>query len=130
MIWDTVSSQSLSLFFFFFADYVELLHFSCKEYNQFDFDINHQVISICRVISCVVGRGHLLWPVHSLGKTVLAFDLLHFVLQGQTYLIDMQSTSCEMTEAMNKASGGDVIPAELFQILKDDAIKVPHSICQ
>ena len=31
---------------------------------------------------------------------------------------------------MNKASGGNKIPAELFQILKDDAIKVLHSICQ
>ena len=31
---------------------------------------------------------------------------------------------------MNKTSGGDVIPVELFQILKNDAIKVLHSICQ
>ena len=31
---------------------------------------------------------------------------------------------------MNKASGGDGIPSELFQILKDDAVKVLHSICQ
>ena len=31
---------------------------------------------------------------------------------------------------MNKPSGGDGIPAELFQILKDDAVKVLHSICQ
>ena len=31
---------------------------------------------------------------------------------------------------MNKASGGDRIPAGLFQILKDDAVKVLHSICQ
>ena len=30
----------------------------------------------------------------------------------------------------NKASGGDGFPAELFQILKDDAVKVLHSICQ
>ena len=30
----------------------------------------------------------------------------------------------------NKASGGDGIPNELFQILKDDAVKVLHSICQ
>ena len=30
---------------------------------------------------------------------------------------------------MNKASGGDGIPAELFQIPKDNAVKVPHSIC-
>ena len=32
--------------------------------------------------------------------------------------------------ATNKASGGDGIPFELFQILKDDAVKVLHSICQ
>ena len=31
---------------------------------------------------------------------------------------------------MNKASGGDGIPVELFQILKDNAVKVLHSICQ
>ena len=31
---------------------------------------------------------------------------------------------------MNKTSGGDGIPVELFQILKDDAVKVLHSICQ
>ena len=31
---------------------------------------------------------------------------------------------------MNKASGGDGIPVELFQILNDDALKVLHSICQ
>ena len=31
---------------------------------------------------------------------------------------------------MNKASGGDGFPVELFQILKDDAVKVLHSICQ
>ena len=31
---------------------------------------------------------------------------------------------------MNKASGGDGIPVELFQVLKDDAVKVLHSICQ
>ena len=32
--------------------------------------------------------------------------------------------------SINKASGGDIIPAELFQILKDEAVKVLHSICQ
>ena len=31
---------------------------------------------------------------------------------------------------MNKASGSDGIPVELFQILKDDAVKVLHSMCQ
>ena len=42
---------------------------------------------------------------------------------------------CEVKSAlgsitMNKASGGDGIPVELFQMLKDDAVKVLHSICQ
>ena len=42
---------------------------------------------------------------------------------------------CEIKRALesitaNKASGGDEIPVELFQILKDDAVKVLHSICQ
>ena len=41
----------------------------------------------CVVTSCVVGRGCLLWLVHSLGKTLLAFALLHFVLQGQIFLL-------------------------------------------
>ena len=44
-------------------------------------------MSMCRVFSCVVGRGCLLWPVFSLGKTLLAFALLHFVLQGQSGLL-------------------------------------------
>ena len=44
-------------------------------------------MSMCRVFSCVVGRGCLLWPVHSFGRTLLAFALLHFVLQGQICLL-------------------------------------------
>ena len=43
--------------------------------------------STCRVFSCVVGRGCLLWPVRSLGRTLLAFPLLRFVLQGQIFLL-------------------------------------------
>ena len=35
-------------------------------------------MSMCRVFSCVVGRGCLLWPVHSLGKTLLTFYLFPF----------------------------------------------------
>ena len=38
-------------------------------------------MSMYRVFSCVVGRGCLLWPVHFLGKTLLAFALLHSILQ-------------------------------------------------
>ena len=51
-----------------------------------------------------------------------------------TYL-EPDIPECKVKQAlgsitMNKASGGDGIPAELFQILKDDAVKVLHSICQ
>ena len=44
-------------------------------------------MSTCRVFSCAVGRGCLLWLVCSLGKNLLAFALLHFVLWGQTCLL-------------------------------------------
>ena len=49
--------------------------------------------------------------------------------------LDPDILECEVKWALgsittSKASGGDVIPAELFQILKDDAVKVLHSICQ
>ena len=49
--------------------------------------------------------------------------------------LDPDILECEVKWALgritrNKASGGDGIPVEVFQILKDDAIKVPHPICQ
>ena len=49
--------------------------------------------------------------------------------------LELNILACEVQWALgsiitNKASGGDRIPAELFQILKDDAMKVLHSICQ
>ena len=49
--------------------------------------------------------------------------------------LDPDILECEVKWAlesitMNKANGGDGIPVELFQILKDDAVKVLHSICQ
>ena len=49
--------------------------------------------------------------------------------------IEPDILECEVKWALgsittNKASGGDGIPVELFQILKDDAVKVLHSLCQ
>ena len=54
---------------------------------------------------------------------------------GVTTQLEPDILECEVKGAlrsitMNKASGGDGIPIELFQILKDDAVKVLHSICQ
>ena len=49
--------------------------------------------------------------------------------------LDLDILKCEnkwalRSIAMNKASGGDGIPTELFQTLKDDTVKVLHTICQ
>ena len=50
--------------------------------------------------------------------------------------MDIEGTYLNIVKAIydkpttNKASGGDGIPVELFQILKDDAVKVLHSLCQ
>ena len=54
---------------------------------------------------------------------------------GVVTLLEPDILQCEVkwalgTITMNKASGGDGLPAELFQILKDDSVKVLHSICQ
>ena len=66
------------------ADRIELSIFGCKEYNQSDFSVDHLVMSMGRIVSCVVGRGCLLWPVCFLGKNMLAIALIHFLLQVQT----------------------------------------------
>ena len=71
----------------FFADCIEILHLMLQEYNQSDVGIDHLVMSIFRVFSCVIRRGCLLWSVCSLGKSVLAFALFHSVLQGQICLL-------------------------------------------
>ena len=49
--------------------------------------------------------------------------------------LELDILECEVKWALesittNKASGGDGIPVELFQILKDDSVKVLHSVCQ
>ena len=54
---------------------------------------------------------------------------------GKITHLEPDILECEVKWALesittNKASGGDGIPVELFQILKDDAMKVLHSICQ
>ena len=82
MVWVTVNSWSC-----FFLTVWSFSMFSCKADNQSDFRIDHLVMSMRTAISCIVARGCLLWPVHSLGKTLLAFALPHFVLQEQTCLL-------------------------------------------
>ena len=68
----------------------------------------------------------------------LEFVTIYLISDNHDGVItDLESDilECEVKWALesitaNKASGGDGIPVELFQILKDDAVKVLHSICQ
>ena len=53
-------------------------------------------------------------------------SLVSGILQART----LEWVAISFFITMNKAGGGDGIPVELFQILKDDAVKVLHSICQ
>ena len=89
MIWATVSFQSCFYWLYRASPSLAakniinliLVLSMCRVFH------GYLVMSMCRVFTCVVGRGCLLWPVCSLGKTLLAFDLLCFVLQGQTCLL-------------------------------------------
>ena len=62
---------------------------------------------------------------------------LHDIDNHDSVITDLEPDilECEVKWALesittNKASGGDGIPVELFQILEDDAVKVLHSLCQ
>ena len=81
MIWATVSS--LSCFCWLYRDSPSL---GAKNIINL-ISVDRLVMSMCRVFSCVVGRGCFLWPVCSLGKLLLAFALLHSVLQYQICLL-------------------------------------------
>ena len=70
MIWATVSSRSCFCWLYRASP-------SLTAKNRINLI---SVLTMCRVFSCVVGRGCLLWAVRSLGKTLLVFALLHSVL--------------------------------------------------
>ena len=80
--------------------------------------------------------GDLPNPGIELGSPVLQADSLPTELWGKPVLYTHKDfLECEVKWALesittNKASGGGGIPVERFQILKDDAVKVLHSICQ
>ena len=74
-----------------FADCLELLHLWLERMKSIWFHYWPSCDVHVYTFSCVVERGCLLWPVCSLGKTLLAFALLHFVLQGQTCLLPQVS---------------------------------------
>ena len=73
-------------------------------------------MSMCRVFYCVVGKKDL-HDTHNHDGDYLEPNILQCEVKWALESI-----------ATNKASGGDGIPVELFQILEDDALKVLHSI--
>ena len=68
------------------------------------------------------GKGY---PLQCSGLENSMETIVHGVTKSRTRLSDFHFHN---SIAMNKASGGDGIPVELFQILKDDSVKVLHSI--
>ena len=83
MIWATVSSRSCFCWLYRASPSLPAKNII----SLISLLVGHLVMSMCRVFSCVVGRGCLLWLVCSLGKTLLALALLHFVPQGQICLL-------------------------------------------
>ena len=86
--------------------------------------INSSVLSL--FYDLTLTSIHEYWKNHS-------FDSMDRVSKVMSLLFNMLSSEVKWalgSIATNKASGGDGIPVELFQILKDDAVKVLHSICQ
>ena len=84
----------------------------------------HLLILRLQSLSTVILETKIMKPV-----TVSSFSL------SICYDLEPNILECEVKWALesittNKASGGDGIPVELFQILKDDDVKVLHSLCQ
>ena len=76
-----------------------------------------------------------LWPIMLLFLTLSPYLVYLDNHDGVITNLEPDILECEVKWALesittNKASGGDGIPIELFQILKDDAVKVLYSICQ
>ena len=80
MIWATVSSRYC--FCWLYRAYPS----SAPKNIINQISVDYLMTSMCSNVSCV-GRRYLLWPVHYFGKTLLAFALFHFVLQGQACLL-------------------------------------------
>ena len=81
MLWEADDLSHGQLQVLFLLPVYSFSIFGYKECNQFDFDIDHSVMSMCKGISCAVEKEYLVWLVHSLCRIQLAFALFHSVLQ-------------------------------------------------
>ena len=96
MIWATVSSKSCFCWLYIasptsaakvYSIWFRYFFFFFQGIKLFDFSIDHVVMFMCRIITCVDERECLLWAVYFLNKALLTFALLHVVLQDQTCLL-------------------------------------------
>ena len=91
-------------------------------------------MSICRVVSCVVGRRCLLWPVHSLGKTLISFCLASFCTPKSnlpvTPGISWLSTFAFQSTIMKGTSFLGVREGHLFWMLVIEGFVGLHRIVQ
>ena len=91
---------------------------------------NFQLMFVCFCICMSVCECTCIWVyVCTQGSVVVEGIIFHF-LETITDILDCEFKGALERITTNKASGGDGIPVELFQILKNDAVKVLHSICQ
>ena len=104
----------------------------------------HSFIELDKAVVHVIRLINFLWwwfsvclPLMETDKRLMKVSWWDRLTEGESVIIHLEPDilECEVKWALgsittNKASGGDGIPVELFQILKDDAVKVLHSICQ
>ena len=63
-------------------------------------------------------------------KIFMTQIIMHVITDLEPDILECEVKCTLGSITMNKASGGDGIPIELFQILNDDVVKVLHSVCQ
>ena len=85
-----------------------------------------EFFKLAGMLSAALSQHHL--SGFEIGKHLEREDIFIVGSLGPGMLSEVKRALESITTS--KASGGDGIPVELFQILKDDAVKVLHSICQ
>ena len=94
-------------------------------------------MSMCRVFSCVVGIWCLLWPVCSLGRTLLTFALLHSVLEGQIYsrhyidvLLEFGFLSLKVTLFLEYCSCQEIVKDffKIFCLYSKDSVSYQNNL--
>ena len=96
-------------------------------------DTIYSLLEGCLYYELTLCHVFISWEQTKLGSPnccVRALQVVEGSYHDYTDILECEVTWALRNITVNKASGGHGIPVELFQILKDDAVKVLHSICQ